>query len=122
MKRLSSLFIVTIANLTLLLNTGTVMASAKDDVCNGVGLAGGSCGGTGSGSITDLVASVIGIVSWIVGIAAVVMIMVGGFKYITSQGDSNSINSAKNTVLYAIIGLVVALFAQLIVRFVINKV
>jgi hypothetical protein len=47
--------------------------------------------------------------------------MVGGLKYITSQGDPNATATAKNTILYAAIGLVVVALAQVIVRFVIGR-
>ena len=57
----------------------------------------------------------------IVGVVAVIMIIIGGLKYITSSGDSNNVSSAKNTILYAIIGLVVVVLAQVIVRFVVTK-
>jgi hypothetical protein len=53
---------------------------------------------------------------------AVIMIIVGGLKYITSGGDSNNVSSAKSTIIYAIIGLVVVALAQFIVQFVLNKV
>jgi hypothetical protein len=45
----------------------------------------------------------------------------GGFKYITSGGDSGNVTAAKNTIMYALIGLVVVALAQLIVRFVLGK-
>lgn len=57
-----------------------------------------------------------------VGAASVIMIMIGGFKYITSSGDSGNVESAKNTILFAIIGLVIALFAQGIVLFVLRRI
>jgi hypothetical protein len=58
----------------------------------------------------------------VVGVVSVIMIIIGGFKYIISSGDSANVTSAKNTILYAIIGLVVVLLAQIIVRFVIARV
>lgn len=61
------------------------------------------------------------IVSAIVGVAAVIMIMVGGFKYVTSTGDPNSVNSAKNTILYAVVGIAVAASAQIIVIYVMRR-
>ena len=79
-------------------------------------------GETAETKVTTLTEQVINIFSWVVGVASVLMIMVGGFKYITSQGDSGNISSAKNTILYAIIGLVIVAFTQVIVRFVINKI
>ena len=59
--------------------------------------------------------------SSVVGIIAVVMIIIGGVRYITSNGDSGNVNNAKNTILYAIIGLVVVALAQIIVRFVLAR-
>lgn len=58
----------------------------------------------------------------LIGLICVVMIIVGGIRYMTSQGDSGTIAKAKNTILYAIIGLVVTLFAFVIVNFVIEGV
>jgi hypothetical protein len=48
------------------------------------------------------------------------MIMVAGFKYITAGGDAGSIGSAKNTLVYAIVGLLIAALAQALVHFVLN--
>lgn len=49
------------------------------------------------------------------------MIIVGGFRYVISGGDSNGVSGAKNTIMYAIIGLVIVLFAQIIVKFVLTN-
>ena len=57
---------------------------------------------------------------YIVGIIAVIMLIVGGIKYVVSGGDSKKVTDAKNTVLYAIIGLVIAFLAFAIVNFVIS--
>jgi hypothetical protein len=59
--------------------------------------------------------------SLVVGVVAVIMIIVGGLKYVTSNGDSSSISSAKNTIIYAVVGLVIVVLAQAIVRFTVNK-
>ena len=58
---------------------------------------------------------------YIVGIVAVVMLIVGGIKYLLSGGDSKKVTDAKNTVLYAIIGLVVCFLSFAIVNFVISS-
>ncbi len=55
------------------------------------------------------------------GVAAVFMIMVSAIKYVTSSGDPKSITSAKDTILYSVIGLVVIALSRTIVIFVINK-
>lgn len=52
---------------------------------------------------------------------AVIMVTLGGVKYTFSAGDPNAIKSAKDTILYALIGLVVALFSEAVVVFVLSK-
>lgn len=77
---------------------------------------------TGSTTISDTIKKVVNFFSAIVGIVAVIMIIYGGFKYISSGGDSGNVTSAKNTIIYAVIGLVVVAMAQFIVQFVLGKV
>lgn len=57
---------------------------------------------------------------YIVGVIAVIMLIIGGIKYVISGGDAKKVTDAKNTVLYAIIGLIVAFLAFAIVNFVIS--
>ncbi|MDB5170444.1 MAG: rane protein [Candidatus Saccharibacteria bacterium] len=71
--------------------------------------------------ITNLARSLVNIFSIIVGVAAVIMIIYGGFRYITSGGDSGSVGNAKNTLIYAIVGLIIVALAQVIVRFVLTS-
>ena len=59
-------------------------------------------------------------VLYIVGIIAVIMLIIGGIRYVTSGGDAKKVTDAKNTVLYAIIGLVISFLAFAIVNFVIS--
>lgn len=100
----------------------TALAATPDTtaVCSGVTLTGGNCSDDSS-QFEKVIKLVINIISWIAGVAAVIMIVVGGFKYITSGGDSSSVSSAKNTIIYALVGLVVVALAQVIVRFVISN-
>ena len=58
-------------------------------------------------------------VLYIVGILAVIMLIIGGIRYIVSGGDSKKVTDAKNTILYAIIGLIICFLAYAIVNFVI---
>jgi hypothetical protein len=96
-------------------------AQIKNDVCSGV-MATGPGGCTNDVGITNVIKTVVSVLSYIVGVAAVIMIIIGGLRYVTSGGDSNNISSAKNTIIYAIVGLVIAALAQVIVRFVLHKV
>lgn len=62
------------------------------------------------------------IILYIVGFISVVMLIWGGIRYIISGGDSKKITDAKNTILYAILGLVIVFFAYAIVNFVLNAI
>jgi len=72
-------------------------------------------------NVNKVVALVINIFSVVVGIIAVIMIIYGGFRYITSGGDTAKVTSSRNTILYAIIGLIIVALAQFIVKFVLEK-
>ena len=73
-----------------------------------------------SDSIGLLASKIVNIFSIVVGAVAVIMIIFGGFRYITSGGDTNKVGGAKNTLIYAIVGLIIVALAQVIVHFVIN--
>lgn len=84
-----------------------------------------SCAATADSNGTDLKAiasKIVNLLSVIVGIVAVIMIIVGGFRYITSGGESGNVSGAKNTLIYAIVGLVIVALAQFIVHFVLQNV
>lgn len=68
-----------------------------------------------------IVKNVVNVLLYILGIISVIMIIVGGIRYTTSGGDSSGVKSAKDTILYAIIGLVVAIMAYAIVNFVLGS-
>lgn len=69
-------------------------------------------------SVDATVGSIVDVLMWVVGILSVVMIAWSGFRYITSAGDTSKLASAKNTLIYAIVGLIVAIMAYAIVTFV----
>ena len=67
-----------------------------------------------------VVTTIINTLLFVVGFLSVVMLIIGGIRYTTSNGDSSAIQAAKNTILYAVIGLIVAILAYAIVNFVIT--
>ena len=69
---------------------------------------------------TGVFRQITNVILYIVGIIAVIMLIIGGIKYVVSGGDAKKVTDAKNTVLYAIIGLVVCFLAFAIVNFVIS--
>ncbi len=112
------------ANTVMYTHTAYAAVDAKQAVCEGAGVVdptSGGCSSTSSTAVDKVLSTGLNLFSAIIGIIAVVMIMVAGLKYITSQGDSAAIASAKNSIIYAVIGLVVVALAQVIVRFVIKR-
>lgn len=78
--------------------------------------------GTVTGKLPDLIHNLINILLYIVGVAAVVMMIIGGIRYIVSGGDQQAVTNAKNTILYSIVGLVIAMLAFVAVQYVFNQV
>lgn len=79
------------------------------------------CKGKGESLSEGFVKPTINIILWVVGVAAVIVIIVAGLKYVTSSGNPSAISSAKTTILYAVIGLVIAITAYAIVNFVLKS-
>ncbi len=90
--------------------------------CDGVVLAGGSCDDSGETGIRNVITTIIDVLSIIVGAISVIMIIIGGLRYVISSGDSSGTAAARNTIIYAIVGLVIVIFAQAIIAFVVGRV
>ncbi len=105
---------------------GTANAQIQESLCSGVQLgdpsSGAACDTNASTTgVQSAVENIVDLLSWVVGVISVIMIIVGGFRYITSGGASDKVTGAKNTIIYAVIGLVIVALAQFIVNFVIGK-
>lgn len=72
--------------------------------------------------LMTMLSTIINVVLGVVGFVAVVMIIMGGISFITSQGDAAKVARARNTILYGVIGLIVAILAFAIVNFVLSSV
>ena len=112
---------------TLLTPAATVSAVATENVrCNSTNVSiqkGAACAKSTDqeGSITDVIETVTNVLLFVVGAVSVIMLIIGGIRYTTSNGDSSQITAAKNTIMYGVIGLIVALLAFAIVGFVIDS-
>lgn len=132
MRKMLAIFISTIT-ITAMLSMPAASAFAQtpqqqidSGLCAGVNLdinnPNCSSGGNTNQSINKVIHTIINLLSVVVGVVAVVMIIIGGLRYITSGGSDTSVSGAKNTILYAIIGLIIVALAQILVRFVLSKV
>lgn len=83
----------------------------------------GVCSGKGgiTSSVQSIAKTAVNLLSIVVGVVAIIFIIYGGFKYITSGGESGSVESAKKTLIMAIIGLIIVALAQVIVHFVLTE-
>lgn len=70
---------------------------------------------------TGVFSKISSVLLFIVGAVAVIMIVIGGLRYVISGGDSSQVQAAKNTILYALVGIIVAILAYAAVNFVINS-
>lgn len=101
--------IATVANVSAL----TLQEGAQSAQCDGCP--------TNLFGETGVFRQITNVILYIVGIIAVIMLIIGGIKYVVSGGDSKKVTDAKNTVLYAIIGLIICFFSFAIVNFVISS-
>lgn len=72
----------------------------------------------GQGGIFKTITNVL---LYIIGAVAVIMLIIGGIRYVTSGGDATQVKTAKDTILYAVIGIIVAILAYAIVNFVVGS-
>jgi len=111
----------------LLAGAVSLVASAPDasainvfNQCGGGGNGSAVCASSGE-TAAPLARTIVNTLLIILGMISVIMIVIGGVKYTTSNGDSASVKSAKDTILYAIIGLILAILSFSIVNFVIGR-
>ena len=92
-------------------------------IANGANCAAGTDQSTGKGLFEDggIFETVSNILLFLVGAISVIMLIIGGIRYVISGGDQNQVTGAKNTIMYAIVGIVVAFLAFAAVNFVVTK-
>lgn len=128
-KSMQSLLIVPAVVLGISVAVPSVAGAACQTGSNAVnsGLKGGADCAQGAGQQSDLFGAngvfktITNVLLYIIGAIAVIMLIVGGIRYVTSGGDAGAVTSAKNTILYAVVGIVVAILAYAVVNFVITS-
>lgn len=113
--------------LSLCASVPTFAASNSEELCVGSGGTwkinkdapnGGTCTSPDGRSVAGTIQQLTDVLIFLVGAIAVLMIIIGAIRYVLSAGDQTALSSAKNTILYAIIGLIVAFTSYAIVHFV----
>lgn len=105
----------------------TVMAAPMANAVFDGGVQGGADSARGKDQTANLFGStgifrtITNVLLFILGAISVIMIIIGGLRYVVSGGNSTAVTAAKNTILYAIVGVIVALLAYAIVNFVLDS-
>ena len=122
-KSIISIAIMTCAVFgTSVLSTASLPGSASAQVSDGINTATTSeMKGKSIDGDKGLIKTVVNVLLWAVGILSVIMIIFSGFRYITSAGDASKTKSARSTLIYSVVGLIVAIMAWAIVNMVINR-
>lgn len=116
--KLAVISLVALMGVATFVPSYNVLAAPAEEINKGVNEVGGNDAG---GDLGDNIQTIVNILLYILGAIAVVMIVIGGIRYATSNGDSSSTKAAKDTILYAVIGLIVAIMAYAIVNFVVDS-
>jgi len=98
-----------------------VSSGADLSVTNGAGCAQGNDQQADLFGTSGVFKTITNVLLFIIGAISVIMLIIGGIRYTVSGGDSGAVSSAKNTILYAIVGIVVALLAYAVVNFVLGS-
>ena len=119
MKKLLAIIISVFAvvGLAVIPLAPAAVAAPVDSIKEGVGGIGGN---ESQPTLEDGLKTIVNVLLFVIGAVAVIMLIIGGLRYTTSNGDASAIKGAKDTILYAIIGIVVAILAYAIVNFVVG--
>lgn len=99
-------------------NNSTGTDASKTDVCKDVNTQKSST----DNPIVKIIGTVLKVLSYVTGVAAVIMIIVSGMRFMTAGGDAAAVSKARSALIYAAVGVVVTVMAQAIVHFVIDRV
>lgn len=108
----------TVSAATTLATGANLLIGAPVHAQLGDGISATESAAPNNASIEEIIQRVINILLFIVGAGAVIMLIIGGIRYVVSAGDQQAVANAKNTILYAIVGIVVAVLAYAAVQFV----
>ena len=94
--------------------------AVDQNIIDGINSTGQNSNGD-TASLGSIFKNVVNILLYVIGAISVIMLIFGGIRYATSAGNSNNVTAAKNTIMYALIGLVIAVLAYAIVNFVLTS-
>ena len=119
--------LVLFAALALVVTTIVVLGANTHAASFDMGMTQGAAAAKGKDMATDLFGqtgtfrTITNVMLYLIGAISVIMLIIGGLRYVVSGGDSTAVQNAKNTILYAVVGIIVAILAYAVVSFVITS-
>ena len=126
-NKLKSILISTLMVAVMVFGVSIIYQTGNTEIAGAVNseiTSGMNATSAGTSTPTDanvVIKNVTNIMFFIIGAVSVIMLIYGGIRYTTSGGNANSVTAAKNTIMYSIIGLVVAILAFAVVNFVVKQ-
>ena len=121
MKRSLKLFSTYVLAAFTVLALDVAQAHAVGTIADGAASARGAQQPNDLFGDTGVFSKISSVLLFIVGAIAVIMIVIGGLRYVISGGDASQVQAAKNTILYALVGVIIAILAYAAVNFVVNS-
>ena len=127
-NKLKSILISTLMVAVMVFGVSIIYQTGNTEIAGAINseiTSGMNATSAGTSTPTDanvVIKNVTNIMFFIIGAVSVIMLIYGGIRYTTSGGNTNSVTAAKNTIMYSIIGLVVAILAFAVVQFVVIQV
>ena len=127
-KKLKNILISTLTVAVMVFGVSIIYQTGNTEIAGAINseiTSGMNATSAGTSTPTDanvVIKNVTNIMFFIIGAVSVIMLIYGGIRYTTSGGNANNVTAAKNTIMYSIIGLVVAILAFAVVQFVVNQV
>lgn len=122
MKTLILGLVLGLMSMQLMVLRPVMAADTKTIVCDSVNQVDSSCGDDKILGPNGILTKIVQTLVFIIGAVSVIVIIIGGLRYVVSGGDPQGTKGAKDMILYAIVGVIVAILAQGIVTFVISRI
>ncbi len=114
-------FFMLSGSLVAVTGSQAVQADTVSEIREGVTGSGGSGSKNEGKQVAVIVRTVVNILLFFIGAFAVIILVIAGFRFVGANGDANTVSSAKNTIIYSVIGIVVAFMAFALTNFVIDQ-
>ena len=125
MKKLKTIILSAVIASFTVFGVASLTPSVVSAACTGTAAQcagqGAGTANTGGNNLNQSIRIVVNMLLFLLGAISVIVIVIAGIKYVTSDGDASKIKSAKDTILYAVVGLIIALLAFAIVNWVISQ-